>query len=1052
MRTTSRAAMACSKLAHRLLHIATGLAVLAAAILAGAAWRLAQGPVEVGWLADRLNVVLRDESAPVRATFESASLAWEGFQSGSDYPLDLRLTHMVLSDPTGRTVAEAPDAHVTFSLASLVMGRIVPRTIEVDHARVALTRAADGSIGPNGEEADNARPQPADMTAIRSQLMHPAASDRQAGRGFLEQINRVHFREASVLLNDRTSGLEIRSPALDIDVRRLRTGIISGSMEIPIVVGERTVAAKAGLTFTPGGDMVIEAAISPFRPANIPSLPTTMAGVDLPLSGSGVAKFDRDLRLQDSSVDIHIGSGSFAVGQGRFPIRSGEVSLTGTPDRITVSAARLNVARAADGPQTAVTLNGEIRRTADRIVASINLGASQVDLADLSRLWPQGVGGGARGWILQNVSGGLVQAASGTFVIESDPSLRDVALTKAVASANATEAAFTWIQDVPPVEQADVHFTLSDPDIADITIPMARQRIRGAGDLIIRDSRMKITGLARKDQFATIRVGADGPMTSVLALLKEPRLRLLSSHPIGLKPTGGDTSATMDFQLPLDDNLQIEDVAIHAEGHIRHARIPNAVAGRDMEDAAYDLTVDKNGLTMKGRGLLAGIPTILSGGMDFTPGAPDQVVRKVELTAEPSSAQLDAAGLRVSDIAEGVIPLKATYVERRDGNNTIALNGNLSEASLLISPLAWRKPAGINASASAVLMMTRDRMSKIDRIVARGPGLDIAGSVEYAGGQPQSVRFDMLRLGRTEARGLASLGQTIALELRGNQIDLAPKLTERSSQDSSPPSPATKPSWTLDARFDRALMANDIQATDFTATAGGDGETIRMLDASGTFGATTGFTVRIDPSLATRRLHVESSDAGRFFSAIDTTRRIEGGHLVIDGTFETPIGYRPLAGTMNVTDARIRNSPILGRLLQAITLYGLIDALRGPGMVFTHIIAPFRYAGSGLFLNQARAFNPSLGLTAQGSIDLRTQRTAIKGTIVPAYFFNTLLGHLPLVGRLFSPEIGGGVFAVRYGLEGPTEEPSVSINPISGLTPGFMREIFGMFGKQEGHP
>ena len=58
-----------------------------------------------------------------------------------------------------------------------------------------------------------------------------------------------------------------------------------------------------------------------------------------------------------------------------------------------------------------------------------------------------------------------------------------------------------------------------------------------------------------------------------------------------------------------------------------------------------------------------------------------------------------------------------------------------------------------------------------------------------------------------------------------------------------------------------------------------------------------------------------------------------------------------------------------------------------------------------------------------------------------------MLGNLPLVGRLFSPEKGGGVFAARFGVEGSIDDPSISINPISALTPGFLRDIFGVFDR-----
>ena len=133
------------------------------------------------------------------------------------------------------------------------------------------------------------------------------------------------------------------------------------------------------------------------------------------------------------------------------------------------------------------------------------------------------------------------------------------------------------------------------------------------------------------------------------------------------------------------------------------------------------------------------------------------------------------------------------------------------------------------------------------------------------------------------------------------------------------------------------------------------------------------------------------------------------------------------------------------KLLQAVTLYGLVEVLRGPGLGISQLIAPFSLGGGVLTLDNARAFSPSLGVTAAGRIDLGRDRIDLRGTIVPAYFFNALLGHLPLVGRLFSPERGGGVFAASYALSGDLGHPDMSVNPLAVLTPGFLRDLFKLF-------
>ena len=170
-----------------------------------------------------------------------------------------------------------------------------------------------------------------------------------------------------------------------------------------------------------------------------------------------------------------------------------------------------------------------------------------------------------------------------------------------------------------------------------------------------------------------------------------------------------------------------------------------------------------------------------------------------------------------------------------------------------------------------------------------------------------------------------------------------------------------------------------------------------------------------------------------------------GGKLQLIGTFDDSAPHASLTGTATLEKFRLVDAPAIGRLLQAMTLYGAVDLLRGPGLAFSRAVVPFRWQQRVLHLDSARAFSASLGLTARGDIDMRHRTANVDGTIVPAYFFNQLLGEIPLVGRLFSPEKGGGVFAARYTVRGTLADPKVGVNPLSALTPGFLRGLFGVF-------
>ena len=97
-----------------------------------------------------------------------------------------------------------------------------------------------------------------------------------------------------------------------------------------------------------------------------------------------------------------------------------------------------------------------------------------------------------------------------------------------------------------------------------------------------------------------------------------------------------------------------------------------------------------------------------------------------------------------------------------------------------------------------------------------------------------------------------------------------------------------------------------------------------------------------------------------------------------------------------------------------------------------------------LSITQSNAHGGSLGVTVRGDIAYQTQELDLQGTIIPAYLVNGILGHMPVVNLLVGGK-GQGLVAMNYHLTGPLAKPQVSVNPISALTPGFLRGLFELF-------
>ena len=65
----------------------------------------------------------------------------------------------------------------------------------------------------------------------------------------------------------------------------------------------------------------------------------------------------------------------------------------------------------------------------------------------------------------------------------------------------------------------------------------------------------------------------------------------------------------------------------------------------------------------------------------------------------------------------------------------------------------------------------------------------------------------------------------------------------------------------------------------------------------------------------------------------------------------------------------------------------------------------------------------------------------MRGTLVPLYGPNNLLGQLPLVGLFLGGE-KEGLLGITYEVVGRPGNPVLHINPISALAPGLLRKVF----------
>ncbi|MBM3518147.1 MAG: hypothetical protein FJX56_09830, partial [Alphaproteobacteria bacterium] len=189
-----------------------------------------------------------------------------------------------------------------------------------------------------------------------------------------------------------------------------------------------------------------------------------------------------------------------------------------------------------------------------------------------------------------------------------------------------------------------------------------------------------------------------------------------------------------------------------------------------------------------------------------------------------------------------------------------------------------------------------------------------------------------------------------------------------------------------------------------------------------------------------RRLAVRTDNAGAFLRALDLFDTVEGGTLNLSADVVDAAGH-PVRGLLQIDDFRVVRAPVLTRLLTLASLTGIAEVLRGQGISFTRFRAPFELAGDRITTTHARAVGPAIGVTVAGTIDRATDVADLAGTMVPAYTINSILGSIPILGSILGGKEGEGVIGLTYRIAGPRSDPEITVNPLSALAPGVLRDL-----------
>jgi hypothetical protein len=245
---------------------------------------------------------------------------------------------------------------------------------------------------------------------------------------------------------------------------------------------------------------------------------------------------------------------------------------------------------------------------------------------------------------------------------------------------------------------------------------------------------------------------------------------------------------------------------------------------------------------------------------------------------------------------------------------------------------------------------------------------------------------------------------------------------------------------TVAARLDRVVLGPKRQLDKIDLRAESDGTKWLSAAISGKAG-TGDMRLTLVPRGGGRDLMVTAPDAGAVLAAFGLTSDVRGGKLTIDGRYDDEETVNKLKAKVVIDDYRVVRAPLLAKLLAVTSITGIPDLVSGDGIGFQGLSMQVTKTPGRLEIAEGRASGRALGLTMQGTIEAPDDVANLTGTVVPFNAVNSIFEKIPLIGELVTGH-GGGVFAFTYSVKGPIDNPSVSVNPLSVLAPGFLRNLF----------
>ena len=1001
-------------------------------VFALAFWKLYTEPMDAKFLLPALSKELLPKDSGYSLEVQSAELSAE-FDENGLFHLNMRDLQLVRPDKT--VVIDLPVVELSYGFWHIVTLNYMPDKLIIERPDIHMVIDADGqwSLKKDIINAEN----------DRATTSKPAISARQVLKHLLSFHN-LAISHGVMLLEDLSTNEKLMLPQFDLYLYRRYGGLRHQARVLAVAqIDDNLIDIQMKATYGRiSKNLTIEAGVTPVQITQFGRFSSLLTGIDLPVSVSVAAKFDTDrkythfleclekLKFQVKALQagtVTLPSPIAAV----YPVTeleiNGAVSTGFKSLKVAQSKLALTDDITADVELTVKGLDDFVfNATPDALHTSFKASVYNVPMADVPKVWPSEQGSSAHEWVVNHLSEGRVTRADFNLTFVGSE------MVDVLGDIHTEGVRVDYLPDMPALENVAAQVLLH-PNSVEIFGEKGT-----AQNITLTDAALLFEPLDADVTDLYIQLDLNGPIAEMLQAINQQPLSLLEGLNFDWNQIQGEAQTRVQLKFPLDENLMTENLQVEVQAVTENAGVTLSNIPLVLNNGNFDLFVNNKYLELQGNVDFQDQPLFVSWYEDFDDS--DGVNGSTYLAK--GTVNVGTLKQLVPDLEKyvtGEISFDASLkclAPERQWNGFV--NFDAEKTQMKMHPVAFTKgkgePAKLGVSLENVAMnfKTGKASFNLESTGQKNPAV-IQGYFDWD--KNWAIALDKVETKENNFQAYLGVQQdALTFNVQGKKWNLS-QIAQTPFFEHEEGKTAETIKWRKDmlltAQLDKLVLNPKKPIEKIIINAERKNALWKYFQTEAVVNVP--FLLVYNPEK--HFFEGLTDDFGALLSALNLSDQFLGGNLKLEATQDNAgiIQGKIFTGKTELIDPSF--------LMQALSVLGIVDAIRGKNMLLDEIHVPFELKPDGnLTLQEGYATGSNLGITFKGVVNLNN--VDIAGSVIPAYFVNSLPGKIPLIGGLFRDGDGGGLLGVKYTITGKPTATQVEFHPLSSMAPGALGNIF----------